>query len=103
MVHRSSRTSVTPTDVKCVSCTDHIAVLRQEVGPVDPNETLKTIRALVDRTNAYGDEALDAALSRLDFLERKVMAADRLRDEARYGSPSLALRLAVQDYDEVTE
>ena len=56
MVHRSSRTSVTPTDVKCVSCTDHIAVLRQEVGPVDPNETLKTIRALVDRTNAYGDE-----------------------------------------------
>jgi hypothetical protein len=48
-------------------------------------------------------EAIEAALARLDFLERKVMAADRLRDEARYGSPSLALRLAVQDYDEVTE
>jgi hypothetical protein len=55
--------------VKCVSCTDHIAVLRQEVGPVDPNETLKTIRELVNRTNAYGDEVPPFVLDLVHAIE----------------------------------
>jgi ATP-dependent DNA ligase len=43
-------------------------------------------------------EAIAAALRRLDFLERKVQAADRLADAVRFIAPVVTV-----DYDEVTE
>ena len=75
---------------------------------------------------ADDDQALDAAVLRLDYLERKVAAAEQLArklatsnclllreregldDEATYGIASLEAQIevnrkAIEDYDEVTE
>jgi hypothetical protein len=69
-------------------------------GPLT-EEQKATIKATTVCFNSEA-EAIAAALARLDFLERKVMAADRMANEIREGYGVRAGRFAV-DYDEVTE
>ena len=60
-------------------------------------EQVATLKA-VDVVFNSEAEAVAAALARLDFLERKVQAADRLADAVRFIAPVVTV-----DYDEVTD
>ena len=46
------------------------------------------------------DIAIESALARLDYLERKVQAADKIRDHVLYGDGGSLVRAATA-YDEV--
>ena len=62
---------------------------------------------MTERSFLRGADDIEAALARLDFLERKVQAADRMakacHSQVEYGVRDDAIDTTLTAYDEVTE
>ena len=63
------------------------------------DDDLRILRE-IDNETGHPD-CIDAALARLDYLERKVQAAERLAQAAKGTRKTIGLRYALAAYDEV--